>query len=78
MSEDSNLENFYELYKYEQERIIVLKECEEEEDEEEDKKSYASFESEDFESAKDQPQIIKKNENLKEINSGKNDGNIPS
>ena len=60
MSEDSDLENFYELYKYEKERIIVLKECEEEEDEEEDKKSNVSFESEDFESGKDQPKIIKK------------------
>ena len=38
-------ENFYELYKDEKERIIILKECESEDDA---RKSIASFDSEEF------------------------------
>ena len=38
-------ENFYELYKNEKEKIIILKECESEDDA---RKSIASFDSEEF------------------------------
>ena len=52
-------DNFYELYKNEKERIIILKECE---SEDEDKKSVGSFDSEDFQSDEEKHEDLKKAE----------------
>ena len=50
-------ENFYELYKNEKERIIILKECESEDDA---RKSIASFDSEEFDIEEEKNDILKK------------------
>ena len=50
-------ENFYELYKNEKEKIIILKECESEDDA---RKSIASFNSEEFDAEEEEHEILKK------------------
>ena len=50
-------ENFYELYKDEKERIIILKECESEDD---DRKSTASFDSEGFDIEEEKNETLQK------------------
>ena len=52
-------ENFYELYKNERDKIIILKECE---SEDEDKKSASSFDSEDFDIEDEKNEDLKKTE----------------
>ena len=56
-------ENFYELYKSEKERVIILKECE---FENEDKKSIASFDSEGFKSDEEEDHETLKKTDSKE------------
>ena len=50
-------ENFYELYKNEKERIIILKECESEDDA---RKSISSFDSEEFDIEEEKNEVLKK------------------